>query len=44
LHYALGLTLIRQRQLSGALASSRPRARLAPDDGRIGYVYRSGTA
>ena len=39
LHYALGLTLIRQRQLPGAMAELKAAARLAPDDAHIGYVY-----
>ena len=34
-----GLTLIRQRQLPGALAELKTAARLAPDDAHIGYVY-----
>ncbi len=39
LHYALGLTLIRQRQLPAALAEFKTAARLAPDDAHMGYVY-----
>jgi predicted CXXCH cytochrome family protein len=39
LHYALGLTLIRQRQIPAALAELKTAARLAPADARIGYVY-----
>jgi tetratricopeptide (TPR) repeat protein len=39
LHYALGLTLIRQRQMPGALAELKVAARLAPDDAHMGYVY-----
>jgi predicted CXXCH cytochrome family protein len=39
LHYALGLTLIRQRQLPSALAELKTAVRLAPDDAHIGYVY-----
>jgi predicted CXXCH cytochrome family protein len=39
LHYALGLTLIRQRQLPAALAEFKTAARLAPDDAHVGYVY-----
>ena len=39
LHYALGLTLIRQRQLPAALAEFKTAVRLAPEDAHIGYVY-----
>jgi tetratricopeptide (TPR) repeat protein len=39
LHYALGLTLIRQRQLLAALAELKLAAALAPDDAHMGYVY-----
>ena len=39
LHYALGLTLIRQRQLPGALDQFKAAARLAPNNAHLGYVY-----
>ncbi len=39
LHYALGLTLIRQRQLPAALAEFKMAATLAPNDAHVGYVY-----
>jgi predicted Zn-dependent protease len=39
LHYALGLALIRQRQMPGALDEFKAAARLAPNDARMGYVY-----
>jgi predicted Zn-dependent protease len=39
LHYALGLTLIRQRQIPGALDEFKAAARLAPGDAHMGYVY-----
>ena len=39
LHYSLGLALIRQRQVPGAMSELKVAARLAPDDAHIGYVY-----
>ena len=39
LHYSLGLALIRQRQLPGAMSELKTAVRLAPDDAHIGYVY-----
>ena len=39
LHFSLGLTLIRQRQLPAALAELKTAVHLAPDDAHLGYVY-----
>lgn len=39
LHYALGLTLIRQRKVQAAVAELAAATRLAPEDARYGYVY-----
>ncbi len=39
LHYALGLTLIRQRQVQAAVAELRAATRSAPQDAQYGYVY-----
>jgi predicted CXXCH cytochrome family protein len=39
LHHALGLTLVRRRQLPAALESLERAATLDPDDARYGYVF-----
>ena len=39
LHYALGLELVREKQLDGALDELRQAAELGPDQARYGYVY-----
>lgn len=39
LHYALGLTFIRQKQLPQALSELKAAAQLAPDDPGMSYVY-----
>ena len=39
LHYSLGLTLIRQRQVPAAMAELKAAVQLAPADARIGFVY-----
>jgi Flp pilus assembly protein TadD len=42
LHYAFGLTLIRQKQNDEALAELRRAAELAPDQSQYAYVYAVG--
>lgn len=39
LHHALGLSLVRQRQIDAALVELATAARLAPADARYAYVY-----
>jgi tetratricopeptide (TPR) repeat protein len=39
LHYALGLSLVRQKRSADAIAEFRQAATLAPDDPRYPYVY-----
>jgi predicted CXXCH cytochrome family protein len=39
LHHALGLSLIRQKRLSEALAALQKAAEVAPEDTRFAYVY-----
>jgi len=39
LHYALGLSLVRQKRMTDAVAQLGKAARLAPDQARYAYVY-----